>query len=381
MEIFDEGTVSWYVLLNLLGNAASFAFAAFLSRRINRHLNAGLSAIEGIEGELGNYEYVLYLRQFEMDRRLFRTDRIGVRDFLPVLMLSLGIGNPIDSYNTREQNALDQFRRFGQIIAVGRPGERFPMPGAQRFYLPQDNWKPVVSDMMQHARLVLFLAGLHSENATADGTFWEFGEAVRCLPPHRVLLIVCGKAGDYRRFREAAEDYFQDIAPGLHRSGEASVCLPPLPAYPPLKDPKKLKRAIPLNGVIRFNPDWSSEFISFDPTGELGWTHRSRWRSTIRSRVDSFADQIERLLPGDATWTKTPLAQILGRWWIWLVFMASMAVVRDVSGSHTIELREKLGIIAVVLVGTAGFVWQEFLRVRHIDLYNVTVTTSEAIED
>ncbi|MFD7277039.1 hypothetical protein ACFV80_08260 [Streptomyces sp. NPDC059862] len=380
MEILHKGAISWYILLNLLGNAVSFTLAAFLARRYSRYFLSGLLANEDNEGELGDHEYVLYLRQFAMDRRLFRVDPVGGRNFLSSFIYSFGIGNPINSEQTREENALYQFRRFGQVIAVGRPGERFPMPGAQRFYLPQENWKLAVGDMMQQARLILFLAGLHSKNESAEGTLWELAEAVRRVPPNRVFLFVCGEAGEYNHFREATETYFRDLASRTHQAGEASALFPPLPAYPPLHNPKKLKKAIPLNGVIRFNPDWSSEFIFFDPTKERGWTHRSRWRSTIRNQLNPFAERIEQILPGHATWSKTPFLQILTRGRVWLAAAVSVIAVREFTESHTLEAYEKWGIGGVILVTTAGFVWQDFLTARYVDLFNVTVTSSERVE-
>ncbi|MEJ8653583.1 hypothetical protein WKI65_37450 [Streptomyces sp. MS1.AVA.3] len=74
-------------------------------------------------------------------------------------------------------------RRFGRVVAVGQPGERLPLPGADRFYLPLDDWQPVVSDLIGRARLVILIAG------TGPGTLWELTEAARLLRPEQLLLL------------------------------------------------------------------------------------------------------------------------------------------------------------------------------------------------
>lgn len=45
-----------------------------------------------------------------------------------------------------------QFRSLGRVIAVGQPGEHLPQIGAERGYLPLDDWKDTVSNLIQGTR-------------------------------------------------------------------------------------------------------------------------------------------------------------------------------------------------------------------------------------
>jgi hypothetical protein len=97
---------------------------------------------------------VLYLRSFRTDA----STRIKI--------LASGLA-------TEEEQLADVLRPFGDLIAIGRPGEPLPIPGAARMYATDSEWKSVVLDRMRSAPLVVIRAG------TGPGLLWEVGQALR----------------------------------------------------------------------------------------------------------------------------------------------------------------------------------------------------------
>ena len=89
---------------------------------------------------------VLYLRAF-------RTDPSTARyTFFPG---HLGWGMA-----TQEEQLRDALRPFGDLVAIGQPGESLPKPGAARIYASEEEWREVVKRHMQAARLVIIRAGV-----------------------------------------------------------------------------------------------------------------------------------------------------------------------------------------------------------------------------
>ena len=73
-------------------------------------------------------------------------------------------------------------RPFGDLIAIGRPGERLPTPGAARIYTSDEEWKDVVKRQMQAAQLVVIRADV------GENVFWELTQAVKTLNPQKLLI-------------------------------------------------------------------------------------------------------------------------------------------------------------------------------------------------
>ena len=44
-------------------------------------------------------------------------------------------------------------------MAIGKPDEKLPTPGAARLYASDSNWKKVITDQMERANLVIFHVG------------------------------------------------------------------------------------------------------------------------------------------------------------------------------------------------------------------------------
>jgi hypothetical protein len=74
-----------------------------------------------------------------------------------------------------EEQLAEALQPFGDLVAIGQPGERLPLPGAARIYASEEEWKEVVSRQMRAARLVVIRAGV------GENLFWELKQAVETL--------------------------------------------------------------------------------------------------------------------------------------------------------------------------------------------------------
>jgi len=78
--------------------------------------------------------HLLYLRPF-------RSDYTTIKALGPSLE------------TTEEEQLADVLRPFGELVAIGRPGESLPTPGAARIYTSDEEWKDVVKRQMRATRL------------------------------------------------------------------------------------------------------------------------------------------------------------------------------------------------------------------------------------
>lgn len=301
-------------------------------------------------GGLAKYRYVLYLRPFGEDRRLFHIDseaRVG-NFSLTLLPRTFGwfSGSAVDSDATWEERVVRLFSRFGKVVAGGNPFDPEPFPGAERFDLPEKGWKPRVSKAIRRARLVLIVAGIDSAAGSAAGTLWEYTEAVRLLPPSRLVLLVCGDAQEYDRFRAGADAALVQRAtkfPDLNRKR------PRLPDCPGLHRPERLKRPLPLRGLIRFDERWTAEFVRFDPTRENGVTEYRRWRAVLRQQIDPVMARVEEGLLGTAVVTDIKRKSIMTRFSPFYLSMAwTTSVLWPLSADFTMGQRLALVVSSVV---------------------------------
>jgi hypothetical protein len=174
---------------------------------------------------------LLYLRSFRMD----------ASSSIKVLQSGL---------STEEEQLADVLRPFGDLIAIGQPGEPLPLPGAARMYVTDSEWKGVVLDRMRVAPLVVIRAG------TGPGLLWELGQAISTLPPEKLLILVLNiTMKDYRNFADQARDHFRLTLPAIGSYG----VLRTLVDY--RENPSKA-----LAGFITFSHDWSSELLPLPTT-------------------------------------------------------------------------------------------------------------------
>ncbi|WP_329386147.1 hypothetical protein OG625_27070 [Streptomyces sp. NBC_01351] len=206
-------------------------------------------------GQLAGVPYVLYLRPFVLDPVMAsRTPEPGRLWRAPFELRGL----------TQEEFLVRRIGRLGRVVAIGRPGERLPLIGAERGYLPLDDWQDTVGELIRGAHVVMMSA------APGPGTLWEFTESVRTVPPARLVLLICTGPEVYEIFRyKAAQEY-------AARSGPGWPPMPHLPDWPtPGPQAKGRKWEYPLRGYITFDEAWRATFTPFEVTVRTlhwGWT-------------------------------------------------------------------------------------------------------------
>jgi len=133
------------VILDFL-QPISIGLGAFLFWR-GRQYAAQASAVSIITDAK---PHLLYLRPFQSDwtttKNIFRNR---------------------SDWITEEEQLADVLRPFGELVAIGRPGEGLPTPGAARIYASDEEWKDVVKRQMQSTRLVVTMAAVGGDDLCA----------------------------------------------------------------------------------------------------------------------------------------------------------------------------------------------------------------------
>ncbi|WP_182908583.1 hypothetical protein [Microbispora sp. H13382] len=253
-----------------------FAGSGGLLKRGRRHRHRIIPSFDELVGE----RYLLYLRPFSID---------PLMALPPAEAPGWGFRSPFELPGlTQEEFLVRQFRGLGRVVAIGQPGERLPEIGAERGYLPVEEWQESVSRLLRGAHAVIMTA------SPGPGTMWEFTEAVRTVAPARLLLLVYGDE-DYHAFREGvAQEY------ATRSSAEAADAewppLPRLPDIPPAPYVKGLPWDFPLEGILSFDPRWRPRFTRFPPAVPRV---RHVWtiRRLVRRELKPVLDQVSRLPP------------------------------------------------------------------------------------
>src|SRR5262249_56929746 len=74
---------------------------------------------------------------------------------------------------------------IGRLLAVGKPGEALPAPGAHRTCVGDAEWKSKVASLMQEAQLVI-----DRVETGGEGRWWEMVRALQTGPRGRPLCPV-----------------------------------------------------------------------------------------------------------------------------------------------------------------------------------------------
>ena len=128
---------------------------------------------------------VLYLRAF-------RSDPSTAKYVFSSMVALWGV----TGWTTEEEQLADVLRPFGDLVAIGQPGEGLPKPGAARIYASDEEWKEVVERRMRASRLVVIRASM------GENLLWELKQGVETLNPQKVLILVLNmKTKDYESFR------------------------------------------------------------------------------------------------------------------------------------------------------------------------------------
>jgi hypothetical protein len=165
---------------------------------------------------------VLYLRDFRTDPSTL--GQVFSALLTPALLSGLA---------TEEEQLAQALRPFGDLVAIGKPGEQLPTPGAARMYASHEEWRDVVSSQMSNARMVVIRAG------SSEGVMWELKRAVQLVAPQRLLILVLQMKRDhYAYFRHAAN----------------AILGCSLPATPGTQFGR-------VSGFIAFAADWTPSFL------------------------------------------------------------------------------------------------------------------------
>ncbi len=162
---------------------------------------------------------VLYLRAFKADPTMYK------KIFSAVLTPNL-----VSGLTTEEEQLREAVAPFGDLVAIGKPGEGLPTPGAARLYASNEEWQEIVTEKMREATLVIIRAG------EGSGLYWELTQAFNIVDPQKLLILVMGlKKQEYNSFSLQAQSIF-----GV--------------AFPTVK---KMKKVV----FIRFSKDWIPEVL------------------------------------------------------------------------------------------------------------------------
>ena len=154
---------------------------------------------------------ILFLRPFEIDGRTdlnpqgLLAQTLGLESFgwlkklgpfgnvHPLRLLRLLFSITAD--HSEEQMAR-YFQRYGPFVAIGKPGERFSLGGASRFYVTDAQWQDAVLNLLEHAQFVVLQPSL------TPGVRWEIEQTVKTVSPERILLCLTWFAGSQARYDE-----------------------------------------------------------------------------------------------------------------------------------------------------------------------------------
>ena len=135
---------------------------------------------------------------------------------------------------SEEEQLADVIRPFGRLVAIGRPGEGLPTPGAARMYVADKAWQTLVNEQMSLARLVIVRLG------ASGGLLRELRRAREVVDPRRLLLVVLGLRGE--RLEQAIAGAERALGVRISRpTGRFLIA----------------RRA----GVYRFSSTWQPEFL------------------------------------------------------------------------------------------------------------------------
>jgi hypothetical protein len=221
---------------------------------------------------------VLYLRAFGTDPSFLAT------------------ANFMSGWLTEEEQLREVLQPFGDLVAIGKPGETLPTPGAARLYASDAEWKKVVTDQMQTARLVVIRAG------TSGGLVWELKEVVQVVNPKQLILILNMRKKDYESFRKEADQIFNTTFPKIDE----------------LK--RSWSRFLGVNGFVRFSPNWSPNFLPLRvPFFRLGYkVSCSRFKYTLRPVFEEYGLEWKPPPVSKSLVSLTVMAIVFGVLIVWL---------------------------------------------------------------
>jgi hypothetical protein len=156
------GTEAAFVGVYLIGLSAWGLEA--LTRSLNAH---------DASAEVGGDHTTLWLRSFGDDNvRITAVGPFGVLSWV------FGFRARLEEFVARSTLA------HGPLVAIGKPGEPYPLLGAARTYVRDGQWKQVVENAVRSAEAIILLAG------SSAGLSWEVDLVAASDRRDRVLVLL-----------------------------------------------------------------------------------------------------------------------------------------------------------------------------------------------
>lgn len=174
-------SISTKLIIGALGVLISFVGGRYYYRA-RQHASKNIA--EKITNENSEYD-ILFLRPFSTDITIDQ---------------SVKGSHPMPGFHylqsTPEEDLFKALEPLGNLIAIGKPGEKLPVPGALRIYA-NDEWMNVIIDKMEKSRLVIMQAG------NGEGFNWELQQAFKIVNPKKLLIFIFQMSKkNYEQFRQ-----------------------------------------------------------------------------------------------------------------------------------------------------------------------------------
>ena len=150
-------------------------------------------------------------------------------------------------------------------------------------YLTHDEWQATVARLITRARLVVVTLG------DSAGTMWELAEAMRVLPPQRLLLTVPRMSPEqYQAIRTRNIEDLRDVPAQKRNTTWTGGIVPSLP------DKSALARSpSTTEGLIHFSTDWQPSYVTLPPRSSMsaavGYSLGTDLRKALRSALTQLS--------------------------------------------------------------------------------------------
>ncbi|MEU9048240.1 MULTISPECIES: hypothetical protein [unclassified Kitasatospora] len=140
----------------------------WLGRTRRRLLAEPVESSRDIHGQ-----FALYLRSFRNDRSS-SAFQYGAPDAT----------HEAYAYTEEELLCMLMRRAYGEVVALGEPGERLPRVGARRLYAENEHWRATILELIPRAALVMV------QLSEGDYTEWELQQVAASVPLENVVLLL-----------------------------------------------------------------------------------------------------------------------------------------------------------------------------------------------
>jgi len=133
-------------------------------------------------------DFILFLRPFRTDIGMIKSWRslvvrgLTAHHFRPPPPLEQHIADELGRF-AKFAYRQGRSRRFGGLVSIGHPSERFSPLGSTRLYVEHETWKSQVTRLLQHCKAVILVAG------NSEGAIYEQVQARERCKPHRLLML------------------------------------------------------------------------------------------------------------------------------------------------------------------------------------------------